>query len=267
MSDNLFEENNSQKAPPAIDPEKDYYAELVGEDKQYKTNKDAGMALVQKEAYIKQLERENAEARQDLQGRLTVEEALTKMQSTNKDSTNTNSSNSGKPSGTQENEGTTGAKSLSEEDISKLVETRLEAERAKEIEVREKQTREKNLATVKSTLEKALGSEYQMKVKQMAETLGVSTQFLTDTGAREPKALFKLLDVNTETQAQKTDLFDTAPVRNRVNNEGPKGDDGIRNEKFYTRMRKEDPKRFWSQSIQSQRHQDAIRLGASFFAE
>jgi hypothetical protein len=261
----IFERNDSDA--PAIDPDKDYFTELVGDDKQYKDTKAAGRALVEKENYIKQLEKEGAEARQELQARLTVEEALTKMQTSASTTANERSSdNSGQGNSSQSSGGNgaenKSAKELSEADISNLVKEGMLAQKKEEANQSAEALQAANLTKVKTKLEAEYGSGYASKVQEKATELGVSTQFLSEMGAREPNALFKLLDVGDAPK----NIFNADPPRGRVNTSSMTvPNSGVRNEEYYQKVRKTNPKEFYSQAVQTQRHKDALRLGQAFF--
>jgi hypothetical protein len=261
----IFENNES--GVPAIDPDKDYFTELVGDDKQYKDTKAAGRALVEKENYIKQLEKEGAEARQELQARLSVEEALTKMQTSANDSANRKSKEDSGQGNSSQSSGGNGAenrsaKELSEADISNLVKEGMLAQKREEATQTEEALRATNLTTVKTKLESEYGVGYSSKVQEKAKELGVTTQFLSEMGAREPNALFKLLDVGVTPK----NIFEAEPPRGRVNTSSMTvPNSGVRNEEYYQKVRKTNPKEFYSQAVQTQRHKDALKLGQAFF--
>lgn len=255
MSD-IFENTNDG---PVIDPEKDYFTELVGEDKKYKDTKAAGRALVEKDVFIEQLKKEAEEARTELRARLTVEEMLDQMRNS---STTSNASNAEVTN--QQEAVQTNKEALLPEDIDKLVEQKLLAKEKEQRELEFKQRSESNLNEVKAKLTEVYGTNYAAAIKQKAQELGVTTEFLSETAAREPKALFKLLDL-AETKAPQN-IFE-APVQSSVNTAAiSRVDTGERTQGYYDKLKKSDPKRYWSAEVQSQRHKDALRLGERFFA-
>lgn len=256
MSDDIFSESSSENSGPVIDPEKDYFQEFVGEGKKYKDEKAAGRALIEKDLFIEQLKREAEEARQELRSRISVEEALTKLQERQTET-------SGQATSHRENGSGEGNQST-QVDIDKLVEEKLTARERAMQEATRKAQEEKNLNTVRQKLSEVYGPNFASEVKKKAEELGVSTQFLTEAGAKEPNAVFKLLGLDQ--QKGYRDITDPAPAQSRVNTSANMGSDtGLRNNAFYQKMRKEDPKRFWSSKVQAQRHKDALELGERFF--
>ena len=253
MSEDIFENTNNDG--PTIDPEKDYFSEYVGEGKKYKDTKAAGRALIEKDLFIEQLKKEAEEARQELRSRLSVEEALTKLREQPK------ANEEGQAH--QAPQGGDGARNDAI-DIDKLVEEKLAA-REQELQNKTREQREQeNLNAVQERLREVYGPNFAAKVKEEAEKLGVSTQFLTETGRREPKALYKLLDLDT--QRGYRDITNPAPAASRVNTSGMTNPGNTeRTLSYYEKLRKEDPKRYWSADVQAQKHKDALRLGASKF--
>ena len=83
-----------------------------------------------------------------------------------------------------------------------------------------------------------------------------------------PKSLLALVggpvkkEQTTNTQADSS-LF-VPPTGNRSSGQGG-GNSMERNKAYYDKLKKDDPKGYWSVSTQAQMHKDAIRLGASFF--
>lgn len=255
MSEDLFEDTEKNSGP-VIDPEKNYFEEYVGEGKKYKDEIAAGRALIEKDLFIEQLKREAEEARQELRSRLSVEEALTKLQERQTDRSGEATSHHNTGEGTQ-------TKST-DVDIDKLVEEKLSAREKAAIEAARKSKEEENLSTVKRRLTEVYGPNYASEVKKKAQELGVSTQFLTEAGAREPNALFKLLEVDN--QKGYRDITDSAPPPSRVNTTATtNSQSGVRDSSYYDRLKKEDPKRYWSAQVQNQRHKDALALGERFF--
>jgi len=63
MPDNLL--NQDPPAEPLFDPNKNYYEDLVGQDKKFKDNETLAKAKVQSDIFIKHLERQQDELRKD----------------------------------------------------------------------------------------------------------------------------------------------------------------------------------------------------------
>ena len=262
MSDqeDIFQ-SDSNNSGPVIDPEKDYFSEFVGEGKKYKDAKAAGRALIEKDLFIEQLKREAEEARQEARSRISVEEALTKISSNRAEPVNNGQGHQPPSDGNGAVNQPGGGNNV---DIEKLVEEKLAAHERDIQQKTQRQKEEENLNTVQQKLQEIYGPNYAAKVKEEAEKLGVSTQFLTETGRREPKALFKLLDLDT--QRGYRDITDPAPASSRVNTAGmTNSGSSDRTMSYYERLRKSDPKRYLSQEIQVQKHKDALRLGQAFF--
>ena len=263
MSDqeDIFQ-SDSNNPGPVIDPEKDYFSEFVGEGKKYKDAKAAGRALIEKDLFIEQLKREAEEARQEARSRISVEEALTKISSNRAEPENKGQGHQPPADGNGAVNQSGGGNNV---DIEKLVEEKLAA-RERDIQQKtQRQREEENLNTVQQKLQEIYGPNYAAKVKEEAEKLGVSTQFLTETGRREPKALFKLLDLDT--QRGYRDITEPAPAQSRVNTAGMTNSNSSsdRTMSYYEKLKREDPKRYWTSDVQVQKHKDALRLGQKFF--
>lgn len=266
MSEDIFEDTNADA--PVIDPEKDYFEEFVGEGKKYKDSKAAGRAILEKDLFIDQLKKEAEEARQELRSRISVEEALTRIQTTNKTS-QTNDSGQATSHREDGNGANQDPQGITSEAIDKLVEEKLKAREQAASQRTAQEREEANLASVRDKLSAVYGPNFAAKVKEQADSLGVSTQFLTETGAREPRALFKLLDITEAHAGQRRDITDqnfSAPPRSVVNTSGVTNPGSTeRTQAYYDKLRKAEPKRYFSAEVQSQRHKDALRMGPKFF--
>jgi hypothetical protein len=259
--EDLFEDLT---AKPVIDPEKNYFEEYVGEGKKYRDDQAAGRALVEKDHFIEQLKKENEEARQELRSRITVEEQLTKLQDESREHQNLLDEKARQALGDGTGAGETSGSSI--EQLDKLVEDKLRARDESQLAEQNKQVIQANLDAVQLKLQEAYGPNFAEEVKKIAGNLGVSTQFLTETGAKEPKALYAML--NLQANKDYRDITDPTPPTSVLNTSGMNNSfgGGERNEAYYDKLRKVSPDQFWTQATQVQRHKDALRLGAEFFA-
>lgn len=74
----LFTENTNLE----IDPSKDYFEELVGEGKRFKTPAELAKGKLEADNFIKRLEAEQAELRRELNGRISLEKFLEEAKTT-----------------------------------------------------------------------------------------------------------------------------------------------------------------------------------------
>ncbi len=251
----LFNTNNSATNgdnAPVLDPQRDYYSELVGEDKKFKTQQDLARAKLESDAFIERLKRENEGIRTDLNTRLTVEQLMDKITAT-KDTPPPNSGNQ------SDNNGDGGSKNFSEEDIAKIVEQRISRSETLRIQ-------EANLNQVRSALEQKYGPEFATHLKQTASTLGVGEEFLNDMAKNQPKAFLALVDREgpKTTQTNQNSLF-TPTASAQIPQPPGFTPTGERKMSYYEELKRKDSALYWSPKVQNQMHQDALRLNEAFF--
>lgn len=230
-----------------IDPNKDYFSDLVGDGKKYKDNAAAGRALVEKDAFIERLKAEAHGLRQELNTRLKLEEVIDRISSTSKSPTSEQpprEPDNGQP-----------ASQLTPEDVQKLVTQTLtdDAKKAK---------RDRNLAVVEEKLQEAFGPTFRRTVKAQAAKLGLGEEFLKNLAAEQPTAFLKLMEVEGREHSSVS-----APPAPSVNSAalGFRPSQGIKRKSYYDGIKKQDPRRYWSPSVQNEMHNEALKQGQSFF--
>lgn len=219
---------------------------LVGEGKKFKDDEALAKGKYESDAFIEQLQGELSGIRQELDKRLTLEEVLSKI---NESKSNDSRSD---PSGQIENQDH-GKAALTQDEVLNLVRQTLSQEQQQAAAAR-------NVDIVRNELSKAWGSSFPTKLKSVAGELGVSEQFLNDMAAKSPAAFLKL--VNAEpTQRQPFE----APVQSSVRMQS-QSNAGIKNYAHYQKLKKEDPRRYWSVEVQGEIHKAARELGDRFFS-
>lgn len=232
-----------------LDPNKDYFSELVGEGKKYKDPLAAGRALVEKDAFIERLKAENAGVRQELSTRLKLEEVVSKIASSSKSPSSDDNQN-------REPDPDKSATQITSEDVAKLV-----TQAMTETEARTQ--RAKNIAYVEQTLEEAFGPTFRRTIKAQAVKLGVGEAFLSNLAADQPSAFLKLMDVGERPRSNSTAV--NAPHTSVAAESLRFKPNTGKNMAFYDNIRKSDPKRYWSPSVQNEIHAEALKQGESFF--
>lgn len=225
-----------------IDPTKDYYSELVGDDKKYKDNQALALSRVHADATITQRERELAQLREELSTRLSLEQFLDKL--------NQNQAVSNLDLQTQD-DNQQDKSAMSTEQMRQLVADRM-------LELESEKTATQNLNTVVSKLSEVYGPNYASKLRSQASELGMSEVEVKSLAARNPKVLFRLLGVDKD---QKQDLFQT-PIQTQVTSL-PSGQK--RGFNFYEKIRKSDPNTYFSPKIQNEMMDARKQLGADAF--
>lgn len=239
---NLFE--NVDPDDIVIDPEKDYFVELVGEGKKYKDSTAAGRALAEKDAHIARIERENKDYRDRVKSTQTLEEIVNQLRE----------QRSQEPA--HQNNGTNQEPHLetpafTKEDLEALFEERLTKRDSERVE-------RENLATVMSLAEKALGPNFQRELEKRRQDLGLGPDFLTSVAKSNPKAFAKIMGLD---EKKENSLF--APPATERNTASSVGGTK-RNYKWYQELRKKDH-RAYEASVQ-QMHKDAHEQGEAFYS-
>lgn len=123
-----------------------------------------------------------------------------------------------------------------------------------------------NLQTVQNELVKAFGNDYVTKLNETAESLGLDKQTLDNLAKTQPKAFFRLVGLDKPQAAapQEPGLF-TPPATRQTSSFAPQTN--VRNQDFYSNLRKTDPKTYWQPATQNQMHIDAAKLGSTFYTK
>jgi hypothetical protein len=228
-----------------IDPNKDYYVELVGEDKPFKTNQDLAKAKAESDAFIENLKNENKVLRQQATEQITMKEFLTKLETAPKvkgdDNVNNQNADKNQPNNNENNDNQNN-RTISEEDIVRVLETR-EATK----------TKRENLDSVKTVLQKAWGSNYPNILQEKTAEMGVSKEFLDNMAATSPRAFLKLLDVEASMEARNNELSVFAPRSGSVNTQAQNQKENSSGPKTFKEFKKlyKDPRDFYTGKVQN----------------
>jgi hypothetical protein len=249
MTDGLFTTNSVV----TIDPNKDYTQELVGEGKRYASVQELARAALEKELHIKNVEADNKEMREDLTRRATAEEILAKIQSSNTNTTLSQPVQTGLESSSEP--------LLTKEQLNALIQKQVsDAVTGMSAEAEAK----KNIDLVKSTLTKTWGDDYTTKLKEKAQELGVSEDWITQTARTTPKVLLSLVQ---GTQTPQESLFvptpsgiNTAGLLNTSANNLPQE----AKYSYWKKLRETNPKDYYSIPKTAARHDAAKKYGDAF---
>jgi hypothetical protein len=262
VTDSIFNTASDQTGgdPPAIDPNKNYVEELVGEGKKFKTVEDLARSIIHKDHFIDRLKGETEGLRTELNTRLTLEQYLDKMGMQNNQNQNSNNGRSDDPLNEPKGDRTDTSSSLKPEDIERLIETKV-------TEREQQRIQSQNKADVQRKLVEAFGENYVPKLKETADALGLTPEVVDRMAAETPKALLRLLGADNPQQSTATQQGNSlfVPPQNQQSvrsNSGPSGD---KTKAFYDALKQKDPKGYWSPAVQNQMHKDAMRLGERFF--
>jgi len=231
---------------PAIDPAKDYFAELVGENAKFKTPQDLARGKVESDLFIEQLKRENAEMRNDLSTRIKYEEFLDRVERAKLSNADDN----------QESREQAGQQSaMNPEELEQILERKLRERDARN-------TASQNLAQVQTKLRETLGPNYAQRVKEQAVSLGVTTEFLNGLAATQPRAFYRMLGID----ADKGTTHSVSPPRGSVNTETfiPSGS-GARGKSYFDEIFKKDRNTYFSAKVQNELFKSIKEMGEEKF--
>ena len=229
-----------------VDPTKDYLSEYVGDGKKFRDTKELARAKAEADAHIARVEAENQAFRERLQQTKSIEELMTELdERANRRPEGNN--HVPEPAPAPADNG------ISADDLDRLLEEKLTK--------RQKEDRAKTNETwVMQQLTSKFGQNYGERVRAAAAELGLSKEDVTTLAREKPKAFLKLVDDN-QPQDQRGNF---SPPSNRVNTQAD-GPSGARNYKFYSNIRKTDPKTYQSGRVQQEMHREAIKQGAAFY--
>jgi nucleotidyltransferase/DNA polymerase involved in DNA repair len=262
LSDDKSSTDDLSILQETTDPDKDYFAELVGDDKRYKTPQEIARSKAEGDLYIKRLERELAGLRSELSSKSSVETLLTEMK-TLKETANVSSDDISKLGENRNSTENQSATNITPEDIAKIVSNELQSERQRSQE-------NENFNLVKAELAKRFGSNVEIALEKIKTDYNMSSDQVNALARDNPRALLALApekggsnDSAGETAAS---LFAQG---SRVDSEkiSPNTNSGVagrRDWAYYEKMRQTDPETYWSRDVQDMLHKDAINLGADF---
>jgi hypothetical protein len=245
MTDSLFE-----GADNALDPNKDYLAELVGDGKKFKTPQDLAKGKYEADNYVSLLTKKLDQLRDDYtkldtdyKARAKLEELMDKhfnSQQQSSSETNLTANDRDKPG-------------IDPKQIEELVDTRIKQTKQFERE-------QANLSKVKDKLVERFGSNYQTILNERIESLELSAEDVNALAKKSPTALFKALELEAPTQ----DSFQAPPrSQKRSDTFSPKGGPK-RTWSYYQDLKKANPQLYNDPKITIQMEKDYLALGDSF---
>jgi hypothetical protein len=244
----LFSSNQDNGSDiPHVDPNKNYVEELVGESKKFKTVEELARGKYEADQFIERLKQEQAALRDELNSRKRLEEVADLLSSQQK-----NQSTEGPPPARDDGDK---GNTLTPEQLEKMFDERLSKRE-------QQQVRTNNINTVKQKLTETFGQNFAAKLEQEAQSLGVTKEYLTNLAAESPSAFYRLVGLD----AQKPQSNTYSPLPSSVNQAAfAPNVTGERTQTFYEKIKKDDPRTYWSPKVQNEMHRDAQRLGAKFF--
>ena len=245
---NLLEGTN-QSDQPQIDPNKNYYEELVGEGKKFKTVEDLARGKAEADLYIEHKNRAQDELRAayaSLQNEYNSGQSLKELIDQLK--SNKESQNEPTPVVPEDKSAT-----LDLNKIEELIRNNITATKQQEKE-------EANFNTVQAKLKEVYGDNFANTLKQQISELGLTTEFVNDLAKKHPQVLFRTLGIDGQSQRE---TFQAPPAsKNRSDPFAPTV--AKRTWSHYEKLRKSNPTEYFNPKTQDQMFKDATALGAAF---
>lgn len=255
MTDSIF--NSSNNTNNNAHATTGAYESLVGDGKKFADAEALAKSKVEADAFIESLKKDNAEIRQELSTRLSLEEFYNKTQQARNVNPPISSGNTNTVEQGVDNGKNAAPVQVSQEDVQKLVREALAREQTQA-------TRNSNLSASREELKKVFGDDYGNHLAKRADDLGLDRTFVDEIASRSPKALLALIG-----EAPKTnDRYVAPPVAQRNTNQVAftSNSPGVRNDAYWSEMKKSNLKEYMKPENQVQRHKDAQALGDKYFS-
>ena len=222
------------------------FNDLVGEGRKYNDPDALAKSYAHVESFAETLKRENAELRE----KLDRTEANTNNQ-------NNNSQNGQEPlPGSQTNNPEAPNKNSSTPNNDDYRSQIREEVRA----LNDEERATTNLNTAVARLVELTGSEdaAAQSIRKKAQELGVTVDWLKDAASRSPNAFFTTIGISAGSQQNRS-----TPAPN--NEYRPNADTNAKNFEYFDKLRKDDPKTYFSAANQQEMLRQAKSLGADFY--
>jgi len=229
-------------------PQESFVQKLVeAKGENWKDPEVLAKGKLEADGYIKTLEDQLAQMREDMKKQDYQAQILEQLQNKAAETT-TAQTVTPNNNGSTETQNTTA--SLSENDLESLVEKTL-VKREQDSVIKQ------NLAQVDQELVNSFGTEAAAKVQEKAQELGMSLERLRDIAAESPSAFFTLIGQQQPTISPM--------VQGSVRTEGVNMQaSNTRDWQYYQKLRRENPNQYYSPKIQQQLIQDRMKMGDKF---
>lgn len=251
----------NQNGTPTEDPNqndnqnqtKDWLAEVVQEKgDNWRDPQTLAKGYANSQEYIKQLEQQSAELREDLSKAKYGEELLKEMRSQASTDTKQNVLDTqAQLSEPQTSDNT--SQVMDEQKLASLIDQTLTQREAAN-------TAAQNLSNVNTKLTELFGTEVDKVMTERSTELGMPKERLQEIASQSPTAFFKLLgeEAPVVTNPVTKGTVNTAAGFNSENT-------GKRNFQYYQKMRRENSNQYYSPKVQNQMLQDRLEQGDSFY--
>lgn len=243
-----IEQSQESQAPQTTtEQQESYLAKLVAaKGENWKDPEVLAKGKLEADGYIKNLEDQLAQMREDLSKQDYAKSLLEELQTKATSTANVKPAVANNNNGGTNTDGNTQPQ-VSEDILKSLVEQTLTA--------RERDnTVKQNLALVDQELEKTYGTEAPQVVQQKAQELGLSVKRLQELASESPTAFFNLIgEPKKSFQPIVQGSVRTEGVNMKASSE--------RNFEYYQKLRRENKSLYYTPKVQREMMADAARLG------
>jgi len=232
--------------------QEDFLQKVIQEKgEQWQDPQTLAKGYVSAQEYIKQLEQQTQEMREDLGKKDYAEKLLKELQGTQAPNSGVSTEASTKNTGDTTQENTT--PTVSEPDLKSLIEETLTQREAAN-------TARQNLEATDAKLTELYGTESAAVVEKRVKELGMSKERVQEIAAESPTAFFKLIgeDVPRESNPIRQGTVNTEAGFNSQST-------GKRNWQYYQNLRRENSKLYYSPKTQNQMLKDRTEQGERFY--
>jgi hypothetical protein len=231
-------------------PQESYLQKLVEtRGNNWKDPEVLAKGKLEADAYIKNLEDQLAQMREDLGKQDYASQLLQQLEGKASAPTNEKPLESNNNNGGTNTEGNTNL-AVSEDDLKSLVE--------KTLTERENQaTAKQNISTVDNVLQETYGTEARNMLVNKSQELGISMERMQELAAESPSAFFALIGEKQQTFKPITQGSVRTESVNMQNS-------SERNWQYYQKLRRENRNLYYSPKIQQQLMEDKMRMGDKF---
>lgn len=240
-----------------------YLERLVGDGKKYKDTEALARSRIEVESFAETLkaearekEAEIARLHKELNARISLEEAVSKI--TAPSSNNAQTSN--QPSANDDESNAFGGNvkgGLTAEQAEKLFEKKL-------LIAQQELVHQSNLAHVAQELDKVWGADRDVRLRVKSRELGLSEDQVDGIAKNNPKALLAMFGVGAA-ETRTTGTQQVTPPRSSVPMGQSKITPGVKNKAYWDAMKQSDSALYFSQSMTIERHRSAVELGDGYF--
>lgn len=233
----------------STDNQEDYLAKVM-QDKGEQFNVAKG--YIDSQDYIKQLEQQATELREDLGKKTYADDIIKQLQAGQAKPSTEEPTEGDKTTGTTKTGDTTPA--LSEDKLKSLISDTL-TQRERDA------TSNQNLRETEAKLKELFGTEVDKEVDKRSAQVGISKENLQKLAAESPTAFFKLLgeEVKFQTNSLAQGTINTAEGFN--NNRA-----ATKDFKHYQELRRAKPNEYYRPAMQNQMLKDRLAQGDSFYS-